>query len=267
MNQTAVAPRATLHTSRAGRVGVIELATPDTFNCLSMATHAAIAAALTEFEASGSGIRAVLIRAQGKNFCTGADLIEVKEVRDEPARLKEFLRIGHAALSRLEASPLPIVVACQGLTLAGGLELMLACDVAFAAADARFGDQHAQFGLIPGWGSSQRLPRAIGVRRGLDLMMSARWIDAPTALSWGLVNYVCEGAELHDAALAYCEKLALRSRSGLAAMKRIGRRGVDLELADGLQLECDEALTVLMDSDVSEGIAAFEARRTPAYRA
>lgn len=267
MNPTSVAPRAPILASTVGRVGVIELATPDTYNCLSMATHAAIAAALTGFESSGSGVRAVLLRAQGKNFCTGADLIEVKEVRDDPVRLKEFLRIGHAALSRLEASPLPIVVACQGLTLAGGLELMLSCDVAFAAADARFGDQHAQFGLIPGWGSSQRLPRTVGMRRGLDLMMSARWIDAPTAQSWGLVNYVCEAAELQDAALAYCEKLALRSGSGLAAMKRLGRQGMDHELADALQLECDEALTVLQDSDVSEGIAAFETRRTPTYRA
>lgn len=267
MNQPVAAHRASVLESRIGRVGVIELSTPDTFNCLSMDTHQAIISALTAFEAADSGVRAVLIRAQGKNFCTGADLIEVKEVRNDPVRLDEFLRIGHGALSRLEASPLPVVAACQGLTLAGGLELMLACDVAFAAADARFGDQHAQFGLVPGWGSSQRLPRAIGLRRGLDLMMSARWIDAQTALAWGLVNYVCDGDELHAAALAYCEKLAVRSGCGIAAMKRLGRQGIDRDLAGGLQLECEEALKVLMNSDVSEGIDAFEARRTPSYRA
>ena len=155
-------------------VGIIELARPDKFNCLSFAVHEGLGHALTEFERSGSGVRVILLRAQGKQFCTGADLEEVRELRRNAERLAGFMTLGHAVLRRFEASTLPVVAACQGLCLAGGLELMLACDVVFASRDARFGDQHAQFGLVPGWGGSQRLPRLVGLRRSLDLFYSAR---------------------------------------------------------------------------------------------
>ena len=170
-------------------------------------------------------------------------------------------------LQRLEACELPVVAACQGLALAGGTELMLACDVVFAARDALFGDQHAQFGLIPGWGGSQRLPRAIGLRRSLDLFFSARWIDADTAMQWGLVNYVVDNEALSAAALEYCAKLATRSRVGLADMKRLARKGLDGTLKEGLLLEQEVASRALMGPDVTEGMAAFEARRAPNFNA
>ena len=252
--------------SRAGAVGVIELARPDKFNCLSMAVHEALEAAVDEFEQAGSGVRAILIRAQGKHFCTGADLEEVKTLRGDAVALTNFIECGHRVLRRLEASNLPVVAACQGLALAGGSELMLACDVIFAAKDARFGDQHAQFGLIPGWGGSQRLPRVVGLRRSLDLFFSARWIDADTALQWGLVNYLVEPDDLADTALAYCTKVATRSRSGIAIMKRLARQGLEGSSSAGLTLEEQLAPEALLDADVTEGLAAFEARRTPQFR-
>ncbi|MEO8807701.1 MAG: enoyl-CoA hydratase/isomerase family protein, partial [Burkholderiaceae bacterium] len=198
---------APLLVTRIGAVGVLELARPDQFNCLSTAVHTAIDAALDEFEKAGSGVRAVLIRAQGKHFCTGADLEEFKSLRGDPDRVEQFLGLGHKVLSRLESSDLPVVAACQGLALAGGSELILACDVVFASSDFRIGDQHAQYGLLPGWGGSQRFPRVVGLRRSLDMLFSARWIDAQTALQWGLVNYVVEPDKLGEAALAYCTTL------------------------------------------------------------
>ena len=142
---------------------------------------------------------------------------------------------------------------------------MTACDVAFAARDARFGDQHAQYGLLPGFGGSQRLPRIVGVRRAMDLFLSARWIDAETALQWGLVNEVVEPGELHDAALAYCTALAGRSRSGLSTMKRLARQGLEGSLATGLAMEEDEVVAALLHDDVTEGLAAFRARRAPRF--
>jgi enoyl-CoA hydratase len=251
--------------SRVDAVGVIELARPDRFNCLSMAAYRAIDAALDDFEPAGSGVRALLIRAQGKHFCTGADLDEVKALRSDAQQMAEFIALGHRVLQRLEASELPVVAACQGLVLAGGSELMLACDVVLAASDFRIGDQHAQYGLIPGWGGSQRLPRIVGLRRALDLFFSARWIDAPTALQWGLVNQVVDAGALADTSLAYCAKLATRSREGLATMKRLARRGLELPLAEGLALEQDLAVPALLGGDVGEGLAAFEERRTPQF--
>lgn len=250
-----------------GAVGILELARPDKFNCLSMAAWGLIGESLARFEQPGSGVRVVLIRAQGKHFCTGADLDEVQGLRADRARLGTFVRSGHDVLRAMEASPLPIVAACQGLCLAGGLELMLGCDVVIAARGARFGDQHAQFGLIPGWGGSQRLTRLVGLRRAMDLFCSARWLEAETAAAWGLVNEVVEAEALHEHALAWCRTAATRSATGLAVMKRLAREGLEQPLAQGLDLEIALAVDALQDADVTEGLAAFQGRRTPAFKA
>jgi enoyl-CoA hydratase len=253
-------------TSLVGKVGIIEMARPDKFNCLSNAAFAAIDNALTDFERHGAGVRAILIRAQGKNFCTGADLDELKMLRGDKTQLATFIQRGHDVLQRLEASPLPVVAAVQGFCLAGGLELMLACDVVFASQDARIGDQHAQFGLVPGWGGSQRLPRVLGLRRSLDLLLSARWLDAQTALQWGLVNYLCAAVTLHEESMAYCAKLCERSRGSLATMKRLARAGMNSTLTEGLRLEVEEVVGAMFEDDVTEGLAAFEARRAPVFK-
>ena len=254
-----------LEVTHDGAVAIIELTRPEKFNCQSMALHTALLAALTGIEAAGSKARAVLVRSQSKHFSTGADLDEVHAVRADPARLAEFISLGHQTFRRLEASPLPIVVAAQGLSLAGGLELILACDVVIAANDARFGDQHAQYGLIPGWGGSQRLTRILGPRRAMDMFFSARWIDADTALAWGLVNYLCPPEALHATALAYCQALAERSRTGIAMMKRLARQGLEMSPEAGLRLEESLAPKALAHPDAAEGLAAFEARRKPVF--
>lgn len=247
-----------------GRVGVITLARPEKFNCLSLAAHDGLAQALDAFEPDAA-IRVVLLRAEGKNFCTGAELDEVMRLRENRPALAEFIGRGHAVLRRMEASRLPFIAAVQGLCLAGGLELMLACDVVFAAASSRIGDQHAQYGLVPGWGTSQRLPRIVGLRRALDLMFSARWLDAAEAERWGLVNRVVPDGELDSAAEAYCATLAERSAPGIALMKRLAREGIEQPLATGLALEEREVIDALRGADASEGLAAFSARRKPVF--
>ncbi len=247
-----------------GAVGIVELNRPDKFNCLSSAVIAGLNAALDRF-ASDDAVRAVLVRGNGKHFCTGADLDEVLAARNSREALAAFMAGGHAVLRRFEALPLPVVAAVHGLALAGGLEVMMACDVVYAAASARFGDQHARFGLVPGWGGSQRLPRLVGLRRALELMYSARWLDAEEAKAWGLVNQVVPEAELEAAALGFCRELAARNREGLAAMKRFARQGLDLTLGEGLALEEREVVEAMMTDNVSEGLAAFQERREPNF--
>jgi len=250
--------------SRQDKVGIIELARPQVFNCLSMAAFRQIDAARQAFEAD-AGVRVILVRAQGKNFCTGADLDDVKSRLQDVQALRAFLEGGHSMLNAFEASRLPVVAVVQGLCLAGGIELALACDVVFAARTARFGDQHAQFGLVPGWGGTQRLPRAIGLRRALDLMFSARWIDAATALDWGIATYVVEDEKLAEEAMTFCATLAGRSAPGLALMKRLARDGAQMTLQGGLALEVDAVVDALRSADVAEGLSAFEARRKPVF--
>ncbi|MEL0082041.1 MAG: enoyl-CoA hydratase/isomerase family protein [Gammaproteobacteria bacterium] len=244
-------------------VGVIELNRADKFNCLSTGVHDHIEEAVDRFEAD-QRIRSILICATGKHFCTGADLDQVHQFRDAD-NFGEFIEQGHRVLRRLENSELPVVAAVQGFCLAGGLELMLACDLVFAARSAQFGDQHAQYGLIPGWGGSQRLPRLIGQRRALDLMFSARWVDAPTALDWGLVNYLVEDAELHPQALDYCHTLGRRSRGGIMTMKRLVHDGAQLTIEQALELEINVAGQAMAAPDVSEGLAAFADKREPDF--
>jgi enoyl-CoA hydratase len=246
-------------------IGIAELNRPEKFNCLSSGLIAALDAAIARFE-SDSTVRVMLILGAGKNFCTGADLEELAKKGSGRVALRADLGNGSPLLRRLERCRLPVVAACQGLSLAGGLEVMMACDVALAAESAQFGDQHARYALVPGFGGTQRLPRLVGLRRALELMYSGRWISAQEALSWGLVNFVVPDTELRDRALAYAADLAKKSRPGLAAMKRLSREGLEGGLDTGLALELDTVVDALRSADVKEGMAAFAARREPIYR-
>lgn len=247
-----------------GCVGVILLARPDKFNCLSSAVFHEMETALDSFERDGN-VAAVVISGLGKHFCTGAELDEVNVVRQDPVKLLQFLKLGHHVLNRFEESPLPVLTAIEGLCLAGGMELMLASDVVFAGRQARFGDQHGQFGLIPGWGGSQRLPKIVGQRRALDLFLSVRWIEAKDAEAWGLINYVVDEGTALTAAMSYAEKIGTRSASGMALMKRLARSVDQDAMRASKSVEIELALSALTSRDVEEGLAAFKSKREPIF--
>lgn len=257
-------PGAAVLIERSGAVGIATLNRPEKFNCVSSELLAGLRHALSEFE-DDDAVRVMLVRANGKQFCTGADLLEVTEARKTHRTMQAYISNFHDALNALEDSPLPIVCAVHGLALAGGLEIMMACDVAFAADSAKLGDQHAQYGLIPGGGGSQRLPRLIGLRRALDFMYSARWVEAEEAAAWGLVNYVVPGADLDEQSQAYCQTLASRSPQGITAMKQMSRKGLGMSPADGLRYEEAVVPDALREANVTEGLTAFVERRPPNF--
>jgi enoyl-CoA hydratase/carnithine racemase len=250
---------------RQGAVGVVTLNRPDKFNCVSRALAEALLAAVRDLQADPA-CRVLLLKAAGKNFCTGADLDEILAARTSREGLRAFLSAGHAALDALEASRLPVVGAVQGLCLAGGLEIMMVCDVVLAASSARFGDQHAQYGLVPGWGGTQRLPRLVGLRRAQHLMFSADWLKPVEAKDWGLVNFVVEDTVLLERAMAYAQTLATRNPESIAAMKSLAHIGLDETLGNGITQELDRVVNVLRSGNVSEGLAAFQARRKPNFK-
>ncbi len=247
-----------------GQIGIMELNRPQVFNCLCLAVMEALDAGMRGFE-DGEQVRAVLIRSTGKHFCTGADLDEVKGKRADEDAMKHFISYGHGVLRSMENSTLPVIAAVQGLALAGGLELMMAADVVFAGETAKLGDQHAQFGLVPGWGGTQRLPRIVGQRRALDLMFSARWLDAKEAQQWGLVNYVVPDAGLHAKAMEYCQMLTTRNTNGIGIMKRLTEHGLAGNLDRGIGLEVSEIPEALMSDNVTEGLKAFQEKRQPKF--
>ncbi|MGD9924977.1 MAG: enoyl-CoA hydratase/isomerase family protein [Pseudorhodoplanes sp.] len=246
-------------------VAVLTFNRPSKYNSMSGQLLDGLERALDDIERR-SDVRALLICATGKHFCTGADIdIVLGCVADGEAAVERWLRRGQHLFRRIEALPIPTVVSIQGLCLAGGLELMLACDIAFCSETARFGDQHVNFGFLPAWGSSERLPRLVGTRRALDLMYSGRLLSSAEAREWGLVNAVIADDNLQSHAISYCETLTTRSRSGLAAMKRMVREGASVALEDAHQRECMLAGRQLLSRDGAEGFEAFREKRKPVF--
>jgi enoyl-CoA hydratase len=245
-------------------VGVLLLNRPEKFNCLSSDVVGAFNRHLDACE-KDRAVRALVIAANGKNFCTGADLDEVLAARTDRKALERFIGNGHKLLRRFESLDLPVIAAVQGLCLAGGMELMMAADVSFADPAAKIACQHARYGLVPGWGGTQRLPRRVGLNRALELMYSGRWLEATEAKDWGLINHISAPGEVRSAAASFAADLARKSRSGLATMKRLARTGIDQTLDAGLTLEETDIIDALLGPDVDEGLAAFQQRRPPQF--
>lgn len=247
------------------RVGALLLNRPDKFNCISMEVLEALDRGITAAEKDAE-IRVMVILASGRHFCTGADLEDVRTHSRSKESLDTFIGYGHQVMQRLEMSSLPVIAGVNGYCLAGGMELMMCADIVLAAGDSRIGCQHAKYGLIPGWGGTQRLPRLVGLRRALDLMYSARWLAADEAVDWGLVNHIVAQAELESSTLQYAADLTSRNPEGLAAMKRLAREGASLELAAALKLEQATAVPALLGENVAEGLRAFRERREPEFK-
>jgi enoyl-CoA hydratase/carnithine racemase len=247
-----------------GRLAHLILNRPEKFNCINLAMLSELMSAVEKAEQTAS-VRVLMLSAEGDHFCTGADLDEVKQHSRSRASLDEFISYGHVVMQRLESSSLPVVAAVNGYCLAGGMELMMCADVVFAAESARIGCQHARYGLVPGWGGTQRLPRLVGLRRALELMYSARWLDAGEARDWGLVNHVVQDSKADMAATQLAAEISYGNPEGLAAMKRLAREGAALPLGESLELEQSFSVPALMSDNVAEGLRAFSEKRRPEF--
>lgn len=267
MTNTAFPEFETIRFERRDGAAWIVLNRPEAMNSMSPQMVCDIDGALDAVE-SDATLRCVVLTGSGRAFCAGADLKAVKSLGDaagQEAALRSFL--GHATglLQRIERLPLPVIAAVNGLALAGGLETVLVCDLVVAAESARFGDAHAKYGLIPGWGGSVRLPRKIGANRAKQMMYTAEHVPARAMAAWGLVNEVVADTDLHAAVAALCARIVDKSPLGLRRMKQL----VD----DGLEQPVDVALRVerlMVDAhnhshDRAEGLAAFAQKRAPRF--
>ena len=212
-----------------------------------------------------AGVRVVTLTAAGRAFCAGADLKAVQELSPDPVRWAGFMRQWHRVFNRVEALPVPVIAGLHGLALAGGLELLLVTDLVIADADARVGDQHANFGLVAGGGGSQRLPRAIGARRAKELMYLGGQLTAAEAQAWGLVNRVVPAGTLAAAVESMAAELAAKSVSANRTVKALVNRALDVDLASGLEMEAHLAATHMRGADAAEGLRAFVEKRTPVF--
>jgi enoyl-CoA hydratase/carnithine racemase len=248
--------------------GWLTLNRPGDLNSLTADLLHAISARLGE-AAVDPTLAALVITGAGRAFCAGADLkfLDTLPEAERELTTTAFLAQASATFTAIADFPKPVIAAVNGIATAGGLELILACDIVVAAKSARIGDGHANFGLLPGAGASVRLPRRIGAARAKYLFFTGELVPAEALVAAGLVNEVVGDAELVPRVDAIVSTLAKKSPLGLARMKQLANFSLDnASEAQGLALE--HALSVLHTGsyDRNEGIAAFNGRREPQFK-
>jgi enoyl-CoA hydratase len=238
---------------------------PAALNALIPEIVAGIGRALAAAERDPA-VRAVVLTGNGRAFCAGADLKYVRRTTQGDERaVAAFLDTVLAAMNRLEKFPKPVIAAVNGLALAGGLELVLCCDLVIAARSARLGDAHANYGLLPGGGSSVRLPRKIGPTRAKYLLYTGEFVPAERLVEAGLVNEVVEDADLLVAAGRLVAKLRTKSPLVLRRMKALVDDGLEQPAETALRLELLASEVHAHSHDLREGLAAFEEKRAPDF--
>ncbi len=247
------------------RVATLRLNQPDVLNALSRQMVDELTDAVGRVEGNEE-VKALVVRGEGRAFCAGADLLFFEGAFQEPATLHDYLKRLNALFFRLEELPLPVIAVVHGFVLAGGLELMLACDMAIAAEGARIGDQHANVGLMPGGGSTQRLTRRLGSQRALELMFTGRWLSGTEAQECGLVLRAVPAEKLENEVEKLLAMLRNKSRASLGWIKRTVVRGRDIPLREGIDLETLSFTQFVASSPhPREGIQAFKEKREPVF--
>jgi enoyl-CoA hydratase/carnithine racemase len=246
------------------RTAWIHLTRPDKRNALNPDVLAGIATGLDR--ATDDDARVVVLAGSGTAFCAGADLSHVRGSLDDLTAIEDLMATAGRLTLRMEAFPSPIIASVNGAAVAGGLELVLACDLVVAAESATFSDGHAAFGLFPGAGASVRLPRLIGANRARGLMYTATTLDARTMHALGVVNDVVPDDELAAAVDRLASRVAHGSRDAVARMKRAIQVGMNLPTEEALAFELAQAREHLHSADVAEGLSAFAEHRRPSFR-
>ena len=247
-------------------LGAVEIWTIDgesRRNSLSMAMVGELNALLRGAE-ERRALRCVVLTGKGdKAFCAGADLKERARMSD--ADVHAFHVALRQAFRGIESAPQVFVAALNGAALGGGLELALACDLRIAVEGAELGLPEVGLGIIPGGGGTQRLPRAIGVARAKDLILTARRVGAAEALALGLVSRVAAPGKLREEALALAEQVARNAPVSLRQAKRAVDGGLHLPIEEGLDHEHRMYQDCLGTKDRLEALRAFAERRKPDF--
>lgn len=208
----------------------------------------------------------VVITGAGPAFCAGVDLRDAREqFATGWSGIEGVLRRVSNCIESIAALPMPVVASVNGLALAGGLELVLACDLVIAARSARFGDVHANHGLVPGAGASFRLPRKIGVSRAKYLALTGRTLSAEDLQQAGLVNQVVDDADLACATADLVGSMASKSRTGLQRIKALIDLNLEQPASGAARLEMLMSEITALGPDLREGLAAFDEKRAPKF--
>jgi len=251
-----------VHLTRQDEFALITLDRQEALNALSSTVLCELARAFDEV--AGSDARALIITGAGaKAFCAGADIKELTgRSLSEQRRDAAF---GQAVLARLDDLPMFSVAAINGYAFGGGLELALACTFRIAVATAKMGLPEIKLGLIPGYGGTQRLPRAVGEARALEMILGGRTVDAEEALRIGLVHRIAEGDAV-QAASAFARGFSGFGLPALRLARDAVKRALDVPLHEGLKIEADLNTLAFQTQDAVEGMNAFMEKRKPRFK-
>ena len=253
---------ATIELEKKGRVGLIRLNRPQALNALCDELVRELGQALNELEAD-SGIGAIVLTGSEKAFAAGADIKEMKDRGFVDVLVSDFITNGWERISTVRK---PIIAAVSGFALGGGCEIAMMCDFIIAAETAKFGQPEITLGIIPGAGGTQRLARAVGKAKAMDLVLTGRMMDAAEAERSGLVSRVVAPEKLLDEALAAAEKIASFSLPITLMAKESVNRAFETTLAEGIKFERRLFHSAFATEDQKEGMSAFAEKRKPSFK-
>ena len=244
-----------------GKVGIVRLNRPQALNALNAALIGELTAAIDAFEAD-EDIGCMIVTGSDKAFAAGAD---IKEMAGK-SYIDAFMGNFAATWDRVAHARKPVIAAVAGFALGGGCELAMQCDLIIAADSAKFGQPEIKLGIIPGIGGTQRLPRALGKAKAMDLILTGRMMDAAEAERAGLVTRVVPAASLIEEAMKVAETIAAMSLPALIAAKEAVNRAFESPLAEGFRFERRVFGSLFASADQKEGMAAFVEKRSPKFR-
>ncbi len=244
------------------RAGWITLNRPAQLNALNDALMDELGAALLGFDAD-EGIGCIVITGSERAFAAGADIGAMARYGFTDVYEGDYITRNWETIRRVRK---PVIAAVAGFALGGGCELAMMCDIVIAADTAKFGQPEIKLGIIPGAGGTQRLPRAVGKAKAMDLILTGRMMDAAEAERAGLVSRVVPAAELLAAAMAAAQQICEMSGPSVMMAKECVNRAYEGTLADGVQFERRMFHALFATEDQKEGMAAFVAKRKPAWK-
>jgi enoyl-CoA hydratase len=249
-------------TPTALRTGWITLNRPKQLNALNDALMDELGAALLAFDADEQ-VGCVVITGSEKAFAAGADIAAMAGLSYADVLGRDFITRNWETITRIRK---PVIAAVAGFALGGGCELAMMCDFIIAADTARFGQPEIKLGIIPGAGGTQRLPRAVGKAKAMDLALTARMMDAAEAERAGLVSRVVPAAQLHAEALAAAQAICAFSLPSILMAKESVNRAFETTLAEGVRFERRAFHALFATEDQKEGMTAFMERRAAAFK-
>jgi enoyl-CoA hydratase len=247
---------------RRGRAGLITLNRPKQLNALNDALMDELGEAMAVFDAD-TQVAAIVITGGEKAFAAGADIAAMKDMSYAEAFTGNFITRNW---ERMRAIRKPVIAAVAGYALGGGCELAMMCDIIIAADNAKFGQPEVKLGVLPGAGGTQRLPRAVGKAKAMDMVLTGRMMDAAEAERVGLVSRVVAPDKLLDEALATAAQIGEHSLPSILAAKEAVNRSFETPLAEGLIFERRMFHASFATEDQKEGMRAFVEKRKPDFK-